>query len=1125
VTGRSLVGRERELDELRAGLKGALEGRAGLWLLGGDAGIGKTRLAEELAGEAEKRGATVLWGRCWEGEGAPTFWPWIQVIRSYVRGRDADALRTVMGPGAADIAQIVTDVRDRLPDLPPLHPLEAVQARFRLFDSVATFLGAATQREPLVLIFDDLHWADQDSLTLLRFVAREVRASRLLLLGTYRAVEIGTRHPLAAPLDAVAREGRRLGLRGLSESELAVLIELLRGSKPAPGLVRSVFRLTEGNPFFAGEVLNVMREEGSGGWLEIPAGIRHTIDRSLERISPASRRLLSAAAVIGREFGVEILRDVVRTMVPQSSEDLLALLDEACAAGVVAPVTATRDRYAFSHALIREALYDGLGSAERADLHRRVGESLVARATGESDAAELAHHFFSAAPAGDVEPAIEYATKAGARAAALLAFEDAAAHYEIALEALRLQRRARAGRADDGLSQRRSGLLLGLADNLMRAGERPRAKEAYLQVANLARAAKHPGLLARAALGFSGLGDATPSLDSAVVGLLEEALAALSDDTSPLRVRVQSRLSEVLYFSSAHERRSALSEEAVALAEGLGDIATLGYALNARHFALWRPQNLAERLVVADRIVDLATRSGQRELALAGHMWRIIDLLELGDVAAVDAEIETFGSLAAALRQAFNLWQLTSMRAMRALMDGRLEEGERLVQEASTLGQRARSPNVAFRFGVQLTQLRRLQGRFHELEGLIRASAERYPGIAAFRVALALLYAESGRLDEARALFECLAAHDFAAVPDDATWIGAMCHLAETCALLGDDRRAALLYRRLLPYARRNVVISFAHGCEGAVSRSLGLLARTMSDANAAARHFEEAIAMNQQMGARPFVAHSQRDYAVMLLARGAPEDAVKTQELLTEAAATYTALGMIAYAERIGRYSEQPGPQSAVGSRQVGIGVTVGESPLPTADRRLRANVVRRHGDYWTLGYEGRLIQLRDLKGLHYIAELLRHAGRDVHVMDLVDLAEAVDKRLPDRSGKVRFPTSAAPVPDASARAAYRQRLGELREELEEAEGFNDTDRAERARGELEQVTAQLGKAYGLGAARRADEPSERARKAVANRIRLVQQRLRREHPALARHLALTLHIGTFCSYRPEQPPDWDLG
>lgn len=1118
------IGRERELGELRAGLKGALQGRPGLWLLSGDAGIGKTCLAEELASEAEQLGATVLWGRCWEGEGAPTFWPWIQVIRSFVRSSDASSVREAMGPGAADIAAVVTDVRERLPDLPRPPLLDAVHARFRLFDSVAAFLGAAARRKPLVLILDDLHWADPDSLTLLRFVGRGLRASPLFLLGTYRPGEVGSRHHLAAALDAVAREGRRLELRGLSESELAFLLELLLGAKPAPVLVRSVFRLTEGNPFFAREVLNVMSEREAHGLPEIPISIRQTIGRNLERLSAAGRRLLSVAAVIGREFSVEVVRRVLRSLCPLPSAELFSTLDEACAARVIAPATASRDRYAFSHALIRETLYEELPSAERVDLHRRVGEAMAATSSGEANLSELAHHFFAAAAGGEVEPAIEYAVKAGARAAALLAFEDAAAHYELALEALRLRNRGQPDDACGELPEREGRILLSLADNLMRAGERPRAKQRYVQLADLARATGQRTLLAQAALGFSGLGDATPSLDPAVVGFLEEALAGLGGEVSALKVRVLSRLSEVLYFSPFKERRCALSEEAVALAERIGDAAALGHALNARHFALWGPEHLTDRLAIADRIVDLAAQAGDRELALAGHVWRIIDLLELGEVAAADAEIETFAVRATALRQAFNLWQLTSMRAMRALMDGRLQEGERLVEEAVTLGQGARSPNVAFRFGVQLALLRRLQGRFHELEDQIKASAERYPGIAAFRVALALLYAESGRLDEARSAFESLAADEFAAVPEDATWIGALCHLAETCAALGDADRAALLYRRLLPYAGRNVVISFAHGCEGSVSRVLGLLARTISDANAAARHFEDAIATNQRTGARPFVAHSQRDYAFLLLERGQPGDASRARELIASAEATYTQLGMMVHAERMRRRIEQS-RRPTVEARHVGRGKAPPDDAEPTASAEAPEHVFRRRGDYWSLGYQGRVIQLRDLKGLCYVAELLRHPGRDIYVMDLIALTEAEGQKPPGGRVKVRFPASAQAVPDPRARAAYRRRLGELREELEEAERFNDPARAARAKVELEQVTEQLGKAYGLGAARRSSEPMERARKAVANRIRLVQQRLRREHPELARHLALTLRIGTFCSYRPERPPEWDLG
>ena len=258
------VGREDEMAVLRAHLDDACAGTGSVALLIGEPGIGKTRTAEELAADARLRGARVLWGRCYEGEGAPAYWPWVQLIRAYVRGHDPRALLAEMGPGAADIAQVVPEVGERLPGLAPPPPLEPTQARFRLFDSVTTFLANAASGQPLVLVLDDLHWADTPSLLLLQFLARELRRSRLLVVATYRDVEVGRRHPLSQTLAELAREriSRRVPLRGFAHEDVARFIELTTGLLPPAELVAAVVGETEGNPFFVTEVVRLLAADG-----------------------------------------------------------------------------------------------------------------------------------------------------------------------------------------------------------------------------------------------------------------------------------------------------------------------------------------------------------------------------------------------------------------------------------------------------------------------------------------------------------------------------------------------------------------------------------------------------------------------------------------------------------------------------------------------------------------------------------------------------------------------------------------------------------------------------------------------------------------------------------------------
>src|SRR3989454_8458750 len=258
------VGREKEMDELRAGLEDSLSGRGRLMMLVGEPGIGKTRTSEEFATYARLRNVQVLWGRCYEGEGAPAYWPWVQIIRSYAHDKEPKELMSEMGPGAADIAQVVSEVKERLPGLPAPPALEPDQARFRLFDSITTFLKNASKDSPLMVVLDDMHWADKPSLLLRQFLAKELRGTRLLVLGTYRDVELRRQHPLAQTLGELNRENlsHRVLLRGLTENDVRRFVEVTAGTSPPDSLVKAVYKETEGNPFFVNEIVRLLVADG-----------------------------------------------------------------------------------------------------------------------------------------------------------------------------------------------------------------------------------------------------------------------------------------------------------------------------------------------------------------------------------------------------------------------------------------------------------------------------------------------------------------------------------------------------------------------------------------------------------------------------------------------------------------------------------------------------------------------------------------------------------------------------------------------------------------------------------------------------------------------------------------------
>ena len=446
LAGGVFVGRQREMGDLKAALEDALSGRGRLVTLVGEPGIGKTCTAQELATYAGLRGAQVLWGRCYEEQGVPPYWPWVQAIRSYVREREPEQLRSEMGAGAADIAEVVSDVRDRLPDLQPAPELEPDQARFRLFDSISAFLKTASQRQPLVLVLDDLHWADQPSLMLLQFVARELGGARLLLIGTYRDMELSRQHPLAEALGELTRERlfQRVLLRGLTQEDVGHFIEMTSGNSAPRGLVEAVHTQTEGNPLFVTEVVRLLVQEGelsaekvreTDSWtIRIPEGVREVIGRRLNRLSQRCNEALTVASIIGREFTLAQLRPLVEEV---TEDRLFEILEEALAARVIEELPQSVGRYQFTHALIQETLTSELSLTRRVRLHAQIAQALEELYGDDADshAAELAHHFAQAEAMTGTEKLVHYLLSAGERALAAYAWEEALGHFQRALAA------------------------------------------------------------------------------------------------------------------------------------------------------------------------------------------------------------------------------------------------------------------------------------------------------------------------------------------------------------------------------------------------------------------------------------------------------------------------------------------------------------------------------------------------------------------------------------------------------------------------------------------------------------------------------------------------------------------
>ena len=883
----AFVGRRQELEELRTCLDDALAGRGRLVLIEGEPGIGKSRLADEVIDLARQRGAHVLVGRCWEAGGAPAFWPWVQSLRAYVRWCDPTELREQLSAGASDLAQLLPEFHELFPNLPPPPSAESEGARFRLFDAVTAFLAAASRARPLVLALDDLHAADESSLLLLRFLARELGSTRLLLICTYRDVDPSLRDPLVTALSELVREPVTLRMRldGIAVADVAEYIALTTGVEPHSATASAIHAETDGNPLFVGEIVRLFAAEGqlaaTDRRLRIPPGVHEVIGSRIRRLTQPCQLVLAHASVLGREFALDALGQLCEAR----QDALLTVLGEAVNERVVEEVPETPGRLRFEHVLIRETLYDTLTPARRLQLHLRAGEALehVYQADLEAHLAEVALHFVAAAPLGTRGKATDYARRAGERAVSLLAFEEAARLYELALAVV-----------DDDAD--RCELLLARGEALARAGETPAANESFLEAAALAEKLELPEQLARAALGYGGriLWEVSRE-DEQHIPLLERALTALGESDSTQRVKLLARLAggplRDARFSPG--RREEISRQGLEMARRIGDPATLAYALHGLvEGGLLSPDRALERLELSAELVEAARAAGEKEPEIEAHEERFLTLLSLGDRRAAEDELALTGRLAEELRQPAQRWMGMVHRALLALLDGRLSEAEELVSEARRIGERTRGWNVAVTYGLQLFMLRREQGRLNEIAGLIRDSADRYPTYVIWQCVRVAGAVELGDEAVGRAELEALAEDEFGCVPFDEEWLVGLSLLSEAAFALDDRIRAASLYRLLLPFEGR-VAVSYPEISTGSVARYLGLLATTQELWDDAGRHFETALEMNEQICARPWLARTQYDYGAMLLRRDDLADRKRARELQRSARALADEMGI----------------------------------------------------------------------------------------------------------------------------------------------------------------------------------------------------------------------------------------
>jgi class 3 adenylate cyclase/tetratricopeptide (TPR) repeat protein len=872
------VGRDAEVAQLRAALDDALSGRGRLVLLAGEPGIGKTRCCDELATYARLRGAQVLTGRCYESEGAPAYWPWVQVVRSYAHERDPDDLRSELGSGASAIAQVVPEVAARVVGLAAPPVLDPEQARFRLFDSITAFLKNAAQRQPLLLVLDDLHWADEPSLLLLRYLAAEMAVGRIVVVATYRDVELGRHHPLAATLAELARYPvtSRIALHGLRREDVDRYLEITAGHAPAPGLTDAVYEETEGNPFFLAEVVRLLAADGrledarSDRWsLTIPQGVREVIGRRLQHLDEVTNDVLTVGAVCGRSFSLEPL-----VAVSEHSEiDVLAALDQAISARLVTEVAGSASRFTFAHALIRETIYDELTVNRRIRLHRKIAVALepTTRIEDLAAVAELAHHFVMGAPGGDVDRAVSYAEQAAQLADATLAYEEAARFYSLAAQTLELVEPV-----DDA---RRAELMISVGLAYKRAGDVEQARDAFRTAFGLGRDLHHAEFMARSALGFGRPGLQAGLTDEESLAFAGEALEALDREPSALRARLLGRFAADHYFFD-RVRMAAIADEAVEVARQAGDSGALGYALL---MAVIAGDGVPNKLAMATEAIEACLAAGDHDTATLARLYRAWNLLLLDDVLESHAEMERFSDAAEALRQPMYLWHRHWFQTSQALFEGRFAEGLQLADDALTLGQRVSSIDARQGHAMQRFVARRVLVDLEPLADTLASLSDELPMMPIYLGVLALIRAEQGRRDDAAAFLAKLAS-ELPSLRTDAFRLSTLSMAAEAAAAIDDIELADAVLGPLREDLATQVVFGACGAYLGPKARYIGLAAVTVGEIDDAVIHLREAGNRLREMDGRPWLARTQLDLARALLQRDGPGDREEALRATTEA-------------------------------------------------------------------------------------------------------------------------------------------------------------------------------------------------------------------------------------------------
>ena len=1101
----TFVGREREMQTLRSRIDEAIDGRGSLVLVSGEPGIGKTRLLTEASKYAESKEMTVLWGRCWEGEGAPAFWPWVQILRQAVATSE---IGKRYAREHREIGDLIPELRSSAAPLP-----SRPDAQFRLFERVTEIVRITANQNGYVLLLDDLHWADKSSRRLLEFLISQVTTTRGLVVGAYRDLEgsEGSSQELSRLMSLP--QAIRLRLGGLQREAIKELIKNhLPKTRLSEAQLRDVHHRSDGNPFFVIEACNTPQTKSTDAarwppFFEAPANIVGLIRNRLAKVPDSSLETLKIAAVIGRTFSGKIVNSIVDT--PEG--EIRDTWDIAVQQNLITPSHDRLGSFEFAHALIREALYRELPPETRSYFHFRVAETLLKKPhlgswPSNSLAESVAHHYFYADRHASPEVTIGFALQAAEKAANSHAHEEAEILY----------RRAFLLSESASSPEKQCDILIALGGTQALAGDWVESRNSFCRAAEVARTRHSTNQLALAGIGIKGLIAAAVPPDRLAVETLTESLLLREHLSPELQVEATAALSTALHFAPRESRRPHLADEALTLAQTVTPKAK-ALAIEAQIYNYWKPSSAKTALRYSSQLLDLGAEQDDVALEAKARFFLYIHKIQLGQIDAL-LELEAAERHAQEILHPKLLWQINLARASQSLASGNLEESQHHASKIRGLGCRCHDPTADQHVALSLLASARITGTTTEFDQVAELARKKAPDLPLARVGWAChLYSRDRSAMAHRTFRSCLEAvrHD----PDAnafSLWVN--CILAELAYLFQDETAAEQLLPLLSPLEDQLVIAGWGTALEGSISHFIGLLHATLGNHSNSRRALQKAINVNHEWGWSLLEARSQASLALEW-ASGSDGDSDKARHFAAAAYNAYSRAGL--------DLGSHPFVTTPIGRARTTLAALL--TPPRRSDHAREAPVYPRtanqslptlvqDGEFASCTYMGKSFRLRNTKGVRQLSCLLQNPRTEIPSVLLAQLDSSA--ATPDRpaSGNLH-PKQSSPLLDKQAIREFLARRDELRTLIEENHELNDPAELAELKDELTWISNVLKTATNhRGRSRYSTSAEERARVSVRNNLTNTISKIARHSSIFGRHLTNSVKTGTMCVYLPEE-------